>query len=585
MNPAPAEQLAADAMRAHRAGLLSEAEALTRRALEVSPDHFNSLVHLSVLLRHKGDFGDSMVLAARAIEIRPHSVDGYTQVGLCLLGTGRSDEAIDVFSKAISLSPNLAPLHHNLGLALENRGRTQEAKRAFLDASRLAPNDVRARLSLGSLLLTEEDVSGARAQAETAIRLDPRSGAAHLLQAKVLVAEGKGILAEASIRRSLELDPDSSFGHTMLGFRLLQTGQFEIAEREFERSIDLDGAQGVAYFGITQARKILEADRHLIDRMQSVLAGSALTYEQASYLHFGLAKAFDNLGEIELAMEHYDAAHENARLFRYGDAGFDEAQYEADIDSVIRLYTGERVVGKAQGIESDLPIFIVGMMRSGTTLTEQILSSHPLVGAAGENEFWAKRGQEAEDAKRVKVDGAHAASLARQYCRELRKVCPGTRHVTDKLPGNYLRLGLIHMALPKAKIIHCRRSPVDTALSIYFTANPTAQAFSHTKEGIVFAYRQHLHLMEHWRSVLPPEQFYELQYEELVAEPERVIRSVLQFLELEWDDACLNHDKNAKEVRTPSLWQVRQPIYSSSVQRWRRYEPWLGAFRELVELP
>jgi hypothetical protein len=147
-----------------------------------------------------------------------------------------------------------------------------------------------------------------------------------------------------------------------------------------------------------------------------------------------------------------------------------------------------------------------------------------------------------------------------------------------------MRLGLLNRAMPNAKIIHCRRDPTDTALSIYVTPNPAAPAFSHTKEGIASAYRSYLNLMAHWRSVLPSDRFYEVQYEELVQTPERVISGMLEFLDLEWDDACLQHDQNAKEVKTPSLWQVRQPMYSSSVGRWKRYEPWLGALRDLMTL-
>ena len=575
--------MATEAMRLHKSGKFSEAELLCRQVLESEPDNFRSIVHLSVLLRHRGDFEESENLAKLAIGIEPDHVDGYTQLGLCLLGTGRSNDAVTALSKAISLSPRLAPLHHNLGMALENLGRSQEAKQAFIHAIKLAPNDVRARLSLGSLLLTEGDLYGANAHADASIRMDRRSGASYLLKAKIQVAEGKGNEAEMSILRSLDLEPDSSFGHTMLGFRRLQMGDFRLAEESFRRSISLDAAQGVAFFGITQARKVSEKDRPLVEQMEGVLNGIALTLDQASYLHYGLANAYDNLGDFGRAMTHYEAAHSSANQYRFGDAPFDPDQYAAEIDAIINLYPAERFVGGEKGFESELPIFIVGMMRSGTTLTEQILSSHPNIGAAGEHEFWAKRGREAENFERGQIYSGQATTLARQYCRDLRKISPGTSRVTDKLPGNYLRLGQIHLALPNAKIIHCRRNPVDTALSIYFTANPLAPKFSHSKSGIVFAYRQYQRLIEHWRMILPSDRFFELDYEELVQNPREVIRQMLLFLELPWSDLCLNHDKNAKEVRTPSLWQVRQPMYSTSIQRWRKYESWLGPLAELFE--
>jgi hypothetical protein len=223
------------------------------------------------------------------------------------------------------------------------------------------------------------------------------------------------------------------------------------------------------------------------------------------------------------------------------------------------------------------------MMRSGTTLTEQILSSHPTVSAAGEQWFWPQRAYQADDRARMEVKTSHAISLAREYCRTLRQVAPGSAHITDKLPGNYLHLGLLYLALPNAKVIHTRRNPLDTCLSIYFTPNPTAPDFAHAPDDIVFAYEQYLRLMVHWRNVLPSSWLHEIFYEDLVEDSEPIIRSMVDFCGLEWDDACLKHQENAKTVRTPSWWQVRQPMYKTSKGRWKKYEPWLGDFSKLLQ--
>ncbi len=578
------DSLVRSAMEAHRAGDFAEAERLCRSAISIDDCCFKAWVHLSVLERNKGDFADSIPCAERAIALQPNSSDGYIQMGLALLGSGQPQKAIDFFRQAIAISPNLSPIHYNLGLALENVGQVGPAIESFLQASRLSPQDVRARISLGSLLLRGEDLIGARNEAELAMKLNPTSPEAHLFMAKVLIAEEKGAAAEKEIYRALELDPQSSYGHSMLGFRLLRTGDFDGAENAFKKSIELDPAQGLAFFGITQARKIVDTDRPLVDQMLAALQGAPLTLEQVSYLEFGLGKAYDNLGEYEKAMHHFDQAHRNTNLLRYSPAPFDEAEYARDIEAIKSLYDEELLSEPPRGFSSELPIFIVGMMRSGTTLTEQILSSHRRVGAAGEQWYWAKRGHLAENLETGKFDQAQAVVLAREYCRQLRQISPNTDRVTDKLPGNYLRLGFLSRAMPNAKIIHCRRNPLDTSLSIYFTANPVAPAYTHSKEHIAYVYRKYLDLMDHWRAVLPPSQFYEIQYEELVSDPPTVIRGMLEFLGLEWDDACLRHSENAKEVKTPSLWQVRQPMYSTSVERWRRYEPWLGGLSDLIEL-
>jgi hypothetical protein len=227
-----------------------------------------------------------------------------------------------------------------------------------------------------------------------------------------------------------------------------------------------------------------------------------------------------------------------------------------------------------------MPIFIVGMMRSGTTLVEQILSSHPDVGAGGEISFWgdvnlgpSSRLPDEEGLKRVQA----------KYLDLLQQLTPGKPHVTDKMPSNYLALGMIHLAFPNAKIIHCKRDPVDTVLSIYMTPNSVPVGFGYVRENLVFAYKEYRRLMKFYRSVLPGETMLEVQYEDLVAEPEVQTRRMVEFLGLEWSDACLHHEANTRAVTTPTLWQARQPVYKSSVKKWKNYDAWLGAFRELIE--
>ena len=210
-----------------------------------------------------------------------------------------------------------------------------------------------------------------------------------------------------------------------------------------------------------------------------------------------------------------------------------------------------------------MPVFIVGLPRSGTTLAEQILSSHPAVAAGGELQFWRVRALELRRFMSGAPDPAALSQAADDYFALLRGVGPSAKRVTDKAPLNYEELGLIRLALPGARIVHCRRNPVDTALSIYFTE------FA----DIVFMYRQYERLMAHWRRILPPDKFLELDYER---------RRLVAFSGLEWEDACLEHERNARIVRTASVWQARQPIYTTSVGRWRRYEPWLGELRELL---
>lgn len=229
-----------------------------------------------------------------------------------------------------------------------------------------------------------------------------------------------------------------------------------------------------------------------------------------------------------------------------------------------------------------MPLLVLGMMRSGTTLVEQILSSHPEIGTGGELLFWMQNARmtlDAQDAPQMQ----RLVQIIDGYLALLRSVAPGKSRVIDKTPANYLLLGAIHLAFPKAKIVHCRRNPVDTCLSIYMQSYSVSPDFAHDRGNIVFMYQQYKRLMEHWRRTISPEAMLEVDYEDLVADREAVTRQMIDFCGLGWSEECLKHERNAGLIRTSSVWQARQPIYKTSVERWRNYEPWLGDFRLLIQ--
>jgi hypothetical protein len=225
---------------------------------------------------------------------------------------------------------------------------------------------------------------------------------------------------------------------------------------------------------------------------------------------------------------------------------------------------------------------IVGMPRSGTTLVEQIVSSHPEVAAGEELFFWSNRASSRGIAESTSLTLEAGRALASEYVSLLRRIRPSAARVTDKQPFNFQQLGLIHLLLPKARIIHCRRHPIDTCLSMYFTYFKGRIPFISDKADLAFAYRQYARIMEHWSRVLPADRFLEIDYEEFVMDRERVTRQLIAFSGLDWHEACLMPERNERAVNTASLWQARQPVFATSVARWRRYEPWLGALRQLI---
>ncbi|MFZ0816201.1 MAG: sulfotransferase, partial [Candidatus Sulfotelmatobacter sp.] len=301
--------------------------------------------------------------------------------------------------------------------------------------------------------------------------------------------------------------------------------------------------------------------------------------------------AAEDLGDYGLAMQHCDAAD----AVRRGFAPFDSAAFSIEIDRLIARCTPEWIARASELGSSDAtPILIIGMPRSGTTLVEQIVSMHPEVGAGGELHFWNQRGVEWHRSRAVGRENAFVstenrlseflAKAAAEYLGLLRAIAPKAARITDKMPFNFLWAGLIHLAFPRATIIHCRRAAVDTALSIHQTHFHPTLALPTGGAELVSYFHGYERLMDHWRSVLPAERFIEVDYEELTRSPEPVIRRIIAACGLAWDDACLRPESNPRAVNTPSKWQTRQPIYRTSVERWRRYEPWLGPLRALVDV-
>jgi len=257
---------------------------------------------------------------------------------------------------------------------------------------------------------------------------------------------------------------------------------------------------------------------------------------------------------------------------------FEPARFQARVDRLIAHFTPERIsTESALGCDEPTPILVFGLPRSGTTLIEQILSGHPQVRAAGELSFWNEHGSAWER----NPTAEQAANSATNYAKFIRSVGNGAARVTDKMPLNFQWAGLVHVALPRATLIHCRRNALDTALSIHQTHFNPRMWFPTGGSALVGYIRTYQQLCAHWRAVLPPERFFEVDYEALVDQPEPVIRSILEKCGLSWNEQCLYPERNSRPVKTPSKWQVRQPINVNSVGRWRRYESWLGPLADL----
>jgi tetratricopeptide (TPR) repeat protein len=368
--------------------------------------------------------------------------------------------------------------------------------------------------------------------------------------------------------------------HDLLGNLLTEFGRFDEARECFQRAMTIAPLLAGSYYDLVRCRPVTSNDDGLLQRMQAALTTPGLEAAQRLRLHLAIGKAAEDLGDYALAMHHFDAGD----AVRRGFVSFDSAAFSTEIDRLITRFTPDVIARAPEFGSSDAtPVLIVGMPRSGTTLVEQIVSSHPEAGACGELHFWNQHGAAWHRSGAAVDETAFLAKAAADYLSLLHALAPKAARVTDKMPFNFLWAGLIHMAFPRATIIHCRRAAVDTALSIHQTHFHPGLTFPTGGAELVAYFRNYQRLTDHWRSVLPADRFIDVDYEELTRAPEPVIRRIIAACGLTWHDACMRPESNPRAVNTPSKWQARQPIFRTSVGRWRRYEPWLGPLRALVE--
>lgn len=565
-----------------KAGQNSRAIELLERALSADPSLLEAMNWLSVAYRLSGRLDDAESVSLKALSLDASHALSMCNLGLVYLHKQDPGRAVEYLARAVELQPREAQFRHNLGLALQSQGREAEAGQQYRAAVSLSPGAAPSLLALGGLMLKYGNASGALEGARQVLSREPASVSANLLAARALANLGEERQSEAHLRRILASDPTNTTALSMLGFRLQSLGDFEAAESSFRRSIELNPLQGISYWGLRQGSMATESDRAELERLVNLSSRSEIPAGELAYLFFTIAKCFADLREFESAIKFYDQANEVAAEVQLGKNRFDSNRYAKAVTDTQALFTREFIEANlALGCDDERPIFIIGMMRSGTTLMEQILSSHPEVTAGGELRFWLERGPKTVDPSSRRVDPTLAAMLIRDYQRLQARISPQGR-VTDKMPENSQVLGLIHILFPRAKVIHMRRHPVDVCLSIYTTPYEISPEFAHVRDNIVFAYREHERLMAHWQSVLPPGAYLDVCYEDLIDAPEVTIRRVLDHCGLPWDERCLSHPDNRRAVNTPSVWQVRQPIYRSSRGKWKQYQPWLGAFSELL---
>ncbi len=515
----------------------------------------------------------------RASQLDPGNAFIFHDLGLAFLELGQIHDAIAALKRATSLKGDFAEAHWRLGLAFERLGDAEAAIEAHQVAVRIRPGLGEAQFRLAVLL---EGV-GRRTEAIDHFRRAKSSGRdggmRRIAEARLLMLEKRDAEAQKSLRRAVALAPTDAAALDLLGVSLAEAGDFAEASEYFERALAQSPTMVGSYYDLVRCSRV-DLGSDLIERMSKAKDLPGLSTEALVKLNLALGKAFDDLGQYEAAMSAFDAAQDlRERISR-----IDLSAFERQVDQEISRFTRGLIAEAAQlGNGDPTPVMVLGMPRSGTTLCEQILSSHPQVGAGEELPYWTRRGGMMQAAGPGAPASEFLTQAAQDYLRFIAPLAPGAARITDKMPSNFLWAGLIHLTFPNATIIHCRRSPIDTALSIHQIFFSPKLNFPTGGEALVAYYRLYEKIMAHWRGVLPPDRFIEVDYEALTAEPEPQIRRIIAATGLDWDDACLHPERNNRVVKTPSKWQAKQPINQSSVERWRRYEPYLGPLAALIE--
>ena len=527
----------------------------------------------------KGRPAEAIALLQQAVKRHPGVAAYHHDLGFALLSAGRMQEAIEPFAAALRLDPRNESAHRWLGHIFDSLGHKTKAIANFQAAVKLKPNFFAVQARLGELYLG----LGLRAELAAAFRAAAAATSdlamAQILEARALESSGAFEAALAAMRSIAVAHPDCAMAHAILGGMLGQSGHSTEAAAHYDRAAELSPTMIGPWAGAAVNRRFTADDGPLIARMNAALARTDLALPVRQALYFALGKAHDDLGDYEAAMRNFEAGNR----IRAQRPPPDLDRLARHVDRLIReTPPGYRARQSDPGVEDATPVLIVGMPRCGSTLLEQILSSHPEVAAGGELEFWGLRDTPREDLWSLTSTAEATRRLASDYLSTLRIYGPDAKRVTDKALGNFIRLGLIHRVFPNATFVHCRRNPIDTALSIFTTNFDTHLAFGSDRGDIVFHYRQYQRMMAHWREALPPDRFIEVDYEALVADPEPQVRRLISACGLDWNDACLEPHRNTGKIATASFWQARQPIYRTSVERWRRYEPWLGGLRQLA---
>ena len=527
---------------------------------------------------------------------KPRRCDVLNLLAEIHVRSGKYNSAVDILQKVVQICRNNPYYHYNLGLAVIHTGETVVAVKHLRQAVKLQPDYGDAYNILCGILGKSGDLPESLEAGQNAVRLLPDSVQAHANMAATLKALGRIEEAIEYYKRALHLSPDSPFLLESLGNACIAVGKLNTADKYFREAIRLNPDYTGPFRQLSRLRRYeLSSDPDIVE-FERLLESGLIQEHNSSHVHFALGKMYEDCGIFDKSFKHLEQANriEDQKI------GYDPNLFDPYFDSIAATYTRDMINTKSDEDDTKTgPIFIIGMPRSGTSLIEQIVSSHPDVYGAGEVIWFSNVEKKLQQLTGNRLpypkcaeyfNGEITNLLVTDYIQHIETMASGKSFIrfTDKYLGNFMNLGLIKILFPNARIIYCRRNPLDVCFSIFSLYIPDSIPFGYNLEKLGKAHTQFSKLMEHWLEVIP-ESILCIDYEDLVIRQEELTRTMIEFIGLEWNDKCLRFFENESSVRTATATQIRQPMYSSSVGRWINYrnhmEPLISALGDLVQSP
>lgn len=606
-------------------GRIDEAAETLEKAVELDPKNAQALNNLGIIQYERRKFKEAVTYYRRALEIRPNMAEALNNLGNALRVTGDNEGAIAAYQDALTYREIYPEAYNNLGTLLQQDNKIQEAEHALRKAISQNPRYIEAYNNLATILASQKKEVDALRLLGDALKFAPKNPQTLLITAKIQMRRNNHAAAEQAARLALQEQPENAEALTVLGQVLHETDRYEEAITVLERALKANpkSAEALNFYGVAlkSVGRLDEARDHIMKALKlnsgmwggyanlndlvdfskgegeqlfnqmDAIFQSAKNTEADPFLplHFAYGKALEDRGEHERALKHYITGGKMKRA----QLEYNEAETFSFFDMIREAFPKEFFENrKYPGLDDDRPVFIIGMPRSGSTLVEQILSSHPEVYGAGEVKYLSRALGQLRDRfpslpkfpqMMEKITPGQLDIMAKKYLDALSAGAGDAKKITDKLLTNYFFVGLIHTLYPNAKFVNTQRDPVDTCLSGFTKLFKDDMPHSYDLAELGRYYSKYRELMEHWQKVLPKGVLTTVQYEDVVANTEKEAKALIEFIGLDWDPKCVDFHKSDRPVKTASVAQVRKPIYNTSVKRWKKYGDGLQPLIDAIE--